>query len=82
MDNQKMFLSLMKNIMQGEHDISMNDIVSKSLMEKTCNDLRNIAKDGELIIEPENYDENGFEFLPFCCSGGENEKFDFFNIKW
>ena len=30
MDNQKMFLSLMKNIMQGEHDISMNDIVSKS----------------------------------------------------
>lgn len=77
MDNQKMFLSLMKNIMQGEHDISMNDIVSKSLMEKTCNDLRNIAKDGELIIEPENYDENGFEFLPFCCSGGENEKFDF-----
>ena len=78
MGHQDMFLSLMKDIMDAKQDIPMGAKVeeSRDRLLDTCKKFNEKVEEGELFIESKQADQ-GFEFVPFCCSGGENAKFDF-----
>ena len=74
MGHQAMFLSLMEDVMEDEK-LSMNALVKEShkkLLE-ACESLDEIIDKGALMLEI----NQGFEFLPFCCTGGDDAKFDF-----
>ena len=76
MSNQEMFVKLMQDITGDDTTISLQSKVNerKSILEKTCEDFKDLIKKGVFLIEAKN---QGFEFCPFCCTGGEEAKFEF-----
>lgn len=78
MSNQEMFIKLIQDITGDDTTISLYSEINerKEILEKTCTEFKKLLKKGVLLIEAENKDM-GFEFCPFCCTGGEEAKFKF-----
>ena len=74
MGHQQVFLSLMGDIID-EKIILMDEMVEDfhDKLQYSCEMLGKIVDKGELMLE----NDGGFEFLPFCCTGGDEAKFDF-----